>query len=456
MTFGLRSLVPLGLLTIGIACARGGSTPSTPGPEGPAISGDLRNLSFDPTALYRQMGLIARGQPFPVVGRFAFLASPTPDSTHVVLALSFSPSALRFRREADNRFQAQYTLSLVAESAPGQRALELETTEPVIVGAFRETERDDESIVHQEIVDLAPGTYEVTLSLRDVSSQRGVVERLELVVPRLEAGTVSSPIPVNQILPRDRLDSLPYVLVRPRASAVFGLDSILPLYVEGYDVAPGSVQLLARGESGRTLWTETIPMEYAGRLAAAVVEVPIARLGVGVSQLSVVTARADTSSTYVFIGFGEGLPVARYDDMLGFLRYFATVSRIESLRNASEEERPAAWARFLRETDSLPETPAHEDLRAYFDRLVTANARFREEGTPGWLTERGRVFVVLGEPTQILEPTMGEFQRGRQQLWEYRDRAVQLVFYDQTGTGRWRLTQNSEVRFEQELRRSLR
>lgn len=456
MATGLRTLILLGVLASVQACARAGNGPEAPGPDSPSISSDLRNLTFEPTSLYRQMGLVARGEPFPVVGRFGFLASDTPDTTHTVLALSFSPSALRFRREADNRFQAQYTLSLVAESAPGQRVLELETTEPVIVGSFRETERDDESIVHQEIIDLPPGRYDVTLSLRDVSSQRGVVERLELRVPRFGDGTIASPLPVNQIVPRARLDSLPYLLLRPRASAVFGQDSILPLYVEAYGAAPGSLRLLARGETGRTLWTDTLQLPSEGRLSASVVEVAVARLGVGVSQLSVVSAAGDTASTYAFIGFGEGLPVARFDDMLGFLRYFATVSRIETLRGASEEERPAAWATFLRETDSLPETPAHEDLQAYFQRLLTANVRFREEGTPGWLTDRGQVLVVLGEPTQILEPTMGEFQRGRQQLWEYRNRNVQLVFFDQTGTGRWRLTQNSEVRFEQELRRSLR
>jgi hypothetical protein len=33
---------------------------------------------------------------------------------------------------------------------------------------------------------------------------------------------------------------------------------------------------------------------------------------------------------------------------------------------------------------------------------------------------------------------------------------LQLTFFDQTGTGRWRLTQASEVRFETEFRRRLR
>jgi hypothetical protein len=72
------------------------------------------------------------------------------------------------------------------------------------------------------------------------------------------------------------------------------------------------------------------------------------------------------------------------------------------------------------------------------------------------MSDRGRVFTVLGEPDQILEPQVQDFQRNRQQLWEYRRQGLQLVFFDQTGTGRWRLTQTSEVRFETEFRRRLR
>jgi hypothetical protein len=72
------------------------------------------------------------------------------------------------------------------------------------------------------------------------------------------------------------------------------------------------------------------------------------------------------------------------------------------------------------------------------------------------MSDRGRVYVVLGEPDQILEPQVQDFQRNRQQLWEYRQQGLQLVFFDQTGTGRWRLTQTSEVRFETEFRRRLR
>lgn len=455
LRYALRRSLPA-LLLVAAACARAGDDRAASRPGSATLQRDLRSISFDPTPLYRQMGMIARGAPFPMVGRIGFLASARPDTTHVVLTLSFAPSALRFVREADNRFRANYTVSVIG-MRDGQRALALDATETVVVGTFRETERSDESVIFQQIVDLAPGTYRTTLVLRDVSSQRGIVEEFDLTVPELGDQGLSSPIPVTQILPRAERDSLPFILVRPRATATFGVDSALPVYIESYAAGDTALTMSARGESGRILWTERVRVAPFADLSAGLVEVPLARLGIGVSQLVFSRPGApDTASTYVFVGFGEDLPIARFEDMLAFLRYFATPSRIQALREAPEEERPTAWAAFVRDTDSLPNTAVHEDLRDYFARLIRANARFREEGTPGWTSDRGRVFIVLGEPDQIVEPQFSDFQRNRQQLWEYRSRGFQLVFYDETGTGRWRLTQSSEVRFEQEYRRRLR
>lgn len=436
--------------------ACGGRRPEAAPGAPPAVQRDQRAPSFDPLPLYRQMGLIARGLPFPVIGRVSALPARSTDSTHVVVVLGFAPSALRFNRETDDRFRATYTVSITA-ARDGAAPVTAQTSETVLVSAFRETERTDESILYQEILDLVPGRYRLTVAVRDVSSQRGIVEELDLEVPDFSRRALAPPLPVNKIIPRETRDSIPYLLARPRATAALGQDSVLPMYLESASPADTVLTMLGRGESGRVLWTDTIRLAGYSALASGIVQVPVQRLGVGVSQLSFIgSAGADTASTYVFLGFGDELPVARFDDMLQFLRFFARPARLQALRDASEEERPAAWARFMRETDSIPATPVHEDLQRYFARLIRANARFREDGMAGWMSDRGRVFIVLGEPDQIIEPSFTDLSRVRQQVWEYRDRALQLQFFDQTGAGRWRLTQQSDSRFEVELRRQLR
>lgn len=452
----LRPLRQVAIPILVIVAACGGSAATeTPG-GAPGLGRDTRNISFDPAPLYRQMGMIARGLPFPIVGRVGFFATGSDAQTHVVVALSFSATTLTFSREADNRFRANYTVSLAVDGDQG-RVYAAEKTEAVVVSTFRETARTDGSILFQQLLDLAPGKHRMTLSVRDAGSQRSVQETVELDVPRLGEGGVSTPLPVNQVLPRSDRATLPFLLARPTATVVFGRDSTIPMYIESYGENVSSLHLDVRNESGRVLWSRTVPVEQRGSMASGVVEVPVGQLGIGVAQLSFTPeGGGDTTSAYVFVGFGDDLPVARFEDMLQFLRHFASNARLQTLRAATEEDRPVAWANFLRETDSLPQTSVNEDLLDYFARLVRANNRFPEEGVPGWMSDRGKVFIVLGEPDQLLEPMAQDFQRNRQQLWDYRDKGLQLTFYDETGTGRWRLTQTSEVRFESEYRRRLR
>jgi hypothetical protein len=91
-------------------------------------------------------------------------------------------------------------------------------------------------------------------------------------------------------------------------------------------------------------------------------------------------------------------------------------------------------------------------MQAYFGRIQVANAQFRMDRNPGWLSDRGMVFVSLGEPDQVVERSVnGTFstaQMGnttRIQIWQYRNYSSQLVFFEETG--RWRLTRPSETEF---------
>ncbi len=432
-----------------------GGTTAAGGPGAPPARGG-QAISFDASPLFRQMGLIARGLPFPLVGRAAYAATHTPDSTHVVVGLTFANATLAFAREADNRFRANYTVGITL-SRDAVVVASTQSSEQLLVGTYRETTRTDESVIHQEILDVPPGRYTLTIAVRDEGSQRTAQEQITVTVPRFGDGTLSTPMPIAEVTPRMTRDSVPLVLLNPAAVAVAGRDSLLPVYLESYGDTLPPVRMLIRSQGGRVMWNDTVRVLPRGGLRSGVVEVPVARLGIGVAQLTFLReGGTDSSSAYVFVGFGGDLPVATYDDMLNYLRWFAQPYRLQKLRDASEETRPAAWAEFVRETDDRPETPVHELMREYFARLIRANGRYREEATPGWMSDRGRVYVTLGEPDQVVEPQVADFSRGRQQLWDYRALSMQLVFYDQTGTGRWRLTQSSEVRFEAEFRRRLR
>jgi GWxTD domain-containing protein len=396
------------------------------------------------------MGFLAAGAPLPFVGAVSYLASTTPDSTDVTLGLSLANASLVFARDND-RFIAGYTVTMNLRQG-GTVIRDITAHEAVRVASFKETSRLDESVVFQQGFLLPPGQYALAVTVRDEATARTSSQETLITVPKLGvAGTLSTPVPYLRAAPRRSKSAIADLVVNPRATAVFGRDSTLGLYIEGYgDGARLPLSLAARNDVGRVLWRDTTSLVRHGDLFSGVVFIPVARIGIGVSVIEAwPTGSADSTRAPVFITFGEGLPVAKFEDMLLYLRWYASAYRLKQLRDADAATRPEAWAAFVKETDTSPLTPVNEDLVDYFTRLLEVTRRFREEGSPGWMTDRGKVYLGLGEPDQIYEQGLaGLGTRGRSQVWEYRRFNIQLVFYDQSGFDRWRLTNSSDVEFQ--------
>jgi GWxTD domain-containing protein len=199
-------------------------------------------------------------------------------------------------------------------------------------------------------------------------------------------------------------------------------------------------------------------MQRTGNLMSGAVTIPITRVGIGVANVTFTRLDAtDTVRAPVFVSFGNDIPLLTYEELMNQLRYYVSPERLRNLRDTPLEERGQAWAAFLRASDPAPSTPEHEGLQTYFARLQQAAIRFRDDGSSrgGWLSDRARVYVVLGEPDQLFEQTSNTAlsrtsiaQRGRIQFWEFSQYRVRLAFFDETGTGRWRLTQQSETEFQ--------
>ena len=421
----------------------------------------------DATRVYQTMGLLASAGPVAFVGSVAYLAGPTADTTLALVTLSLANRSLTFTRDGD-RFRAGYEVQLDLRQGSGV-VRHVEARETVHVPSFRETSRGDESVIFQQQLSVPPGQYVLAFAVRDAVGGKSATQEALVTAPRFTAGTLSSPITVLEVTPRASTDSLPRLVASPRSTVAFGRDSLVPVYLEGY--GPGTalpVAVAVRSDQGGPLWTDTVSLQRRGALFSGVINVPVSQLGVGVSTLVLwrtdlgtalgggrAPAVGDSVRTPVFVTFGDELPVASFEEMLSYLRYFTTPTRLQALRDTAPERRAAAWAAFLRETDPVVATPQNEALRDYFARIQTAVERFREEGNAGWLTDRGRVFVSLGEPDQIYEQGGADNlnQRGRAQVWQFREHGLELVFIDQTGFGRWRLTTSSDADLQAVLRR---
>lgn len=408
------------------------------------------------TRLYRAMGLVAGTGAIPFTASVAFLHAPTPDSTLTLLAVSLPSRAIGFAREGD-RYAGGYVARVQLRQGPTV-VRTIEATEQVRVPTFRETSRTDESIIWQQFLKLAPGRYTLTLSVKDESSIRTSTEEVSLEVPRLTPEGLTTAVPVYEAIPRQTADSLPRILARPRSTVVYGIDSLLPLYIDAVGAAaPASIRVRVVGDADIVGLDTLVDLPARGAGRSTTVGLRVNKLPVGINTIQVTApGRADTARTRVLVTLGEDVPIGSFDELITYLRLFTSPDRLKRLRDADLADRAAAWTAFLKDTDPYPGTPEHEGLRDYFARIRTANIRFRDDVGAGWQSDRGTAFVALGDPDNIIDTgLLNPNERVRQQIWEYRELRIQLIFVDQTGFGRFRLAPQSRGDLEVAIRRKL-
>jgi GWxTD domain-containing protein len=410
---------------------------------------------FDAATIYSQMGLLVTPPPIPSVGSVHFLATPSRDSVLAVFGLSFANHSLSFHREGAE-YVAAYHVELVFSRSDSSLPVQLSSDQVVRVGTFQETLRADESVLFQGVLSLRPGTYKTSLSLRDRNSPAFSRRDRVDTVPQFAGPGLAEPIAYYEGTGRASRDGRLHLVLNPRATLPYGQDSLL-LYVEGYDLPTGTrLAAEAFDNSEHSLWQDTVALEDSAGFARATVRLGASTLpiGEGAVVLNALNAGIRVRAPFL-VSFSNEWVTTSFPEMVSLLRYFKRQDLVAKLRAAPPERRAETWHEFWTETDSLPLTPENEALDGYLRRVQTANFRFRESGDPGWLTDRGEVYITLGEPDEIQEISGADIGRGQRLAirWTYTSLRLILYFQDRSGFGRFELTPTSRADFAEALAR---
>jgi GWxTD domain-containing protein len=116
------------------------------------------------------------------------------------------------------------------------------------------------------------------------------------------------------------------------------------------------------------------------------------------------------------------------------------------LKLQTDRERELFIDAFWRQRDPTPGTPENEFKTEHFRRIAYAD-RYLGRGTsrPGWTTDRGRIYIILGEP-QDIERYEGKSSTYDTEVWFYQGKtdlglppAFYVVFFKERGSGEFRL-----------------
>ena len=135
-------------------------------------------------------------------------------------------------------------------------------------------------------------------------------------------------------------------------------------------------------------------------------------------------------------------------------QYVATDQEIKMFSQiTSAEGRREFLAKFWTEVEAG--RLGHEGIQRthYLQRVTEANKRFHVMGREGWRTDRGRVFILYGEPDEIDRVPSAE-QSKPYQIWHYYsiENGVEFDFVERSGFGDYVLvnsTKRGELRDDQ-------
>ena len=412
------------------------------GADSPASSGGSITEVLDMASVYKRLGRFVAPSPVSFIGEVVYTAGPG-DSTIAIVGLSLENRVLSFQRE-DARFIARYRVEIVFEPE-GAPPIRVGRDEVVQVSTFQETMRNDESVLFQQAFHLIPGSYKVSASVRDrASSEQSRVEST-VTVPAFTDGSTSAPVVAYEVTGRARQADPLTVVLNPRGTVAYGSDTLLA-YIEGYQF-PGPVALPfeIHDASDSIVFQDSLRFNGGLEVEGQVIRLTPDSAPLGELRLVVGSgpARRETSA---IVSLSTAWVVTNYQEMITLLRYYGYKEKLDSLENVSPAERSQLWRSFYSSTDPNKATPENEALDRYFSRLAIANARFRDEGVPGWRTDRGEVYIVLGEPDEIYDSS--PLSQGRVIRWVYTEDRFVATFVDETGFGRFRLTTGSRAEFD--------
>lgn len=94
------------------------------------------------------------------------------------------------------------------------------------------------------------------------------------------------------------------------------------------------------------------------------------------------------------------------DWIRGPIRYIIEKDEAKLYRRLeSDAQRALFIERFWARRDPTPETLTNEQRQMFWERVQHANTQFTDSSGPGWMTDRGKVYVLYGPPNEIQEDT---------------------------------------------------
>lgn len=379
------------------------------------------------------------GHPAFAMRAFAFPAAVAARA-HLEVRLAMVYDLLQFVKEAPDHYRASYEITVAVRDHKGNVVASRIWRNEVVVSTFEETNSRRQTRAEKVAWDVPAGEYKIFLDLLDLDTQTHLRREEQIDLRDFGDGPLqlSTLAFVNYVRPVANRDSVQFDL-----SATFHPRRELHgLYFEmaGMNGDSASVRYTLRDHSEGVVssWTERLAATTSAHL------VDMERWANAPGRYSIEVELRDRaasrrrkesfmvmSSASASDSLAPALPTKLYEP----LRYVARPAEYKQIANAPESQRDSLIAEFWKQRDPVPETPENELLREFNRRLDFAIANFGASrlGRAGWQTDRGRIYIQYGPPTEVQRQTSTTRGGRRYEIWYYKSIDRSFVFRERDG-----------------------
>ncbi len=313
---------------------------------------------------------------------------------------------------------------------------------------FEITNSRSNKVILKNSVNLPVGDYEFLVRVIDLNSNKSTQKRIEVTIPEFTKKSLG----LSDILfvQNVHLDSLGHIVdFDPVTRDNFtNRNGFFYLYFTLYSKVTGKpvkVRYTFSNARQKVSYDSTAIKVLKNNYTAFLLRVNKKTFTENRYKLKL-TAEVDgqeTSQIRDLTFFWKTVPVSSQDINLALrqMRYIVSGDTLEKYLEADDETKKKFFERFWKERDPNPATRKNELMDEYFKRVNYANKQFTGFGTPGWLSDRGRIFIKFGPPDDI-ERHPFELNSHPYEIWRYYNLRKIFLFEDYTGFGDYRLNPN--------------
>jgi GWxTD domain-containing protein len=345
--------------------------------------------------------------------------------------------------KADSGYRAEYELSAVIYQGKDQIDGKI-WKQAVVVDTYERTNSRNEIDLSHASFDLAPGDYKSTISIEDLAGSKiASVDEKFKVEDFARNGFSASNITFARII--EMQDGKIQKIFPEVTNPYKGLTSPSFAYFEVYTTQgdeKAEINYKIIGENAKTVINKNLILPLQGERTGMTLSLPVDSLQHDSYRLEVEITNTHKTVRLkkTFYIRWPGLPRNAKDlnTAIQQLQFIATQPEWKKLKKASPEQRREAFTQFWSRRDPSPGTEYNETMEAYYQRVNTANELYSVIGREGWRTDRGLVYIILGQPDEVIRNDYPSDSKPYQ-IWQYYSINRQFQFYDRNGFGDYEL-----------------